>query len=514
MGWFDDEDSSDEEEKKQQTATGVSDIQQAEDPLDAYMNALQADVSSAPRPERLDIQQEEENDEESTRGEEESKQDTAPQLFVPPECWKESVFKVPFSPLPDSNEAQSWRKANLVKVMGHACPPAPLLSVQTPPLQTLTLPSTPTSIQAQSWPLLLEGCSVRLTSATGQGKTLAYAVPAALHALHQASPTTILPSPSVLVLVPTRELALQIHKVFESLTNHDFVTKAVLGGQGTYKLRQEWKHYKSTLPLVVVATPGRLLDLCSRTKPVLSLNHVSMFILDEVDRLLQQGFGEQLRQIQSRIRPDVQKVQVSATWSRRMQERFGNDLVRVSVGRTGASSAHVDQQVVCVPGMDEKISWLRELLPVLQQVGRTLVFVATRDGCERLKNSLPTDTLIETLHGDKHQATRVAALKTFTKMEGSILIATDVAARGLDISNVTSVVNYDPPKNWDTYVHRIGRAGRLSQEDDQQLGTAYTLLTDADASFANTLKSVWERDGRLIPDDLEGVASSNRKRPR
>jgi superfamily II DNA/RNA helicase len=294
-----------------------------------------------------------------------------------------------------------------------------------------------------------------------------------------------------------------------------------------------------------VATPGRLLDVIatkqqqeqtnSQKNKGLSLERTTMVVLDECDRLLHMGFANQVTQILQNIRPDRQTLMLSATMSRRIETvaqewlsgggksgigHATTDYVRIAVGRTGQSSLHVQQHVMVVPDEAAKLSWLQQMLPVLCGVGRTLVFSATKDGCEKLASELQLGDEITciTLHGDKHQTDRNAALRKFIKQQKVILIATDVASRGLDIPQVTTVVNYDPPKNLDVHVHRVGRAGRLSAnkngEEEQQPkeGTAYTLLrTPKDADIGHVLLGALEREDRPIPDELRALAKLSRQ---
>jgi ATP-dependent RNA helicase DDX42 len=165
-----------------------------------------------------------------------------------------------------------------------------------------------------------------------------------------------------------------------------------------------------------------------------------------------------------------------------------------------------------LPSYQAKKEWLLEMLPILSQVGRTLVFVATRNECEELalimreKQSLQ----VETLHGEKHQSDRNASLRAFSNGENTALIATDVAARGLDVQNVSTVVSFDPAKNLDAHVHRIGRAGRLSK-DKQNKGVAYTLLTPKNADFAHVLVNAFQREGRDVSSELQALAEKSRR---
>lgn len=373
----------------------------------------------------------------------------------------------------------------------------------------------PTAVQSQTIPVVLAGKDALVTAATGQGKTLAYVWPIAVHLADQPILRADENGPLALVLVPTRELAIQVQKQAKPmLAAVKCTTKVVIGGQGKYILQQELK--RSGGVELVVATPGRLLDTLSDKKG-LSLRRVTFLVLDEADKMLQMGFEVQVRQILSQIRRDRQTLLLSATMGRRMEtvatEWLQRDYVRISVGRTGESSRNVEQHVMVLPNEDAKRAFLLEMLPIFQDVGRTIVFVATREGCETLatlvRKRLP-EFAVDTLHGDKHQSDRNAALRAFTKGRIAVMIATDVAARGLDVPQVATVLNFDPGKNLDGHVHRIGRAGRL-KDNEQQTGSAYTLLTPRNADFAHVLRGAFEREGRVVSPELLELAQKSRQ---
>lgn len=404
--------------------------------------------------------------------------------------------------------------------------------------------TTPTLVQSQTLPVALSGWDALITAATGQGKTLAYLWPMIVHLRHQAPLQTEHNEhgPLGLVLVPTRELALQVQKQAKPMllaasgtgtadnTNNNrkppslLTCRAVIGGQGKYLLRQELK--KAGGVHLVVATPGRLLDVVSDRKG-LSLHRVTMVVLDEADKMLQMGFETQVRLVLQQIRPDRQTLLLSATMGKRMEAVASEWLssssskatpaIRISVGRTGEASQNVQQHVMVVPNEAAKDTFLMEMLPILSQVGRTVVFVATRENCERLASLVRATpamatTAVLTLHGDKHQSDRTAAVRAFTKGDVTVLIATDVAGRGLDIPNICTVLSFDPAKNLDSHVHRVGRAGRLSKEtSQQQIGSSYTLLTPKNADFALVLYNAFEREGREVSPELKQLALSSRR---
>lgn len=201
---------------------------------------------------------------------------------------------------------------------------------------------------------------------------------------------------------------------------------------------------------------------------------------------------------------------------------------RVAIGRTGASSEHVDSHVMILPSHSAKVQWLMEMIPVLVPLGRCLVFVATRAECENLSSLVKkspslvggeggSTTTIVSIHGDKDQRDRNLAISQFKKNQRSILIATDVASRGLDIPDVTVVVNFDAAKNIDAHVHRVGRAGRLRKESSDgsgghfQRGVAYTLLTSKNANFAASLADAFDREGREISQELANLCNKSNR---
>ena len=385
----------------------------------------------------------------------------------------------------------------------------------------------PTPVQSQTLPVALSGKDAVITSSTGSGKTLAYLWPVLVHIANQPPLVRSVnrhnksenedTGPIGLVLVPTRELAIQVHKQAARMLPHILPkahSKAVIGGHGRYVLLQELKRCGGVE--LVIATPGRFLDVLSESKG-LRLNRITFCVLDEADKMLQMGFEQQVRKILEGIRRDRQTLLLSATMGRKVEQAAKEwllpDAVRISVGRTGQSSQHVQQHVMVLPNDSAKREFLMEMLPSFADVGRTLVFVATRDGCEDIAGLIrersPT-ICVDTLHGDKHQSSRNAALKAFSRGELKVLIATDVASRGLDVPSVATVVNFDAAKNLDSHVHRCGRAGRLSK-DSQKTGAAYTLLTRKDADFAHVLKDAFVREDRDVGEDLIELASLSRR---
>jgi ATP-dependent RNA helicase DDX42 len=384
--------------------------------------------------------------------------------------------------------------------------------------------TTPTLVQAQTLPIAMSGLDCLITASTGQGKTLAYIWPICVHLKNQPLLQPTETGPLALVLVPTRELALQVQKQAKPMLNAVQVggrplrCRAVIGGQGKYMLTQELK--KTGGIELVIATPGRLLDVVSDTKG-LSLKRITILVLDEADKMLHMGFEQQVNQLLQQIRPDRQTMMLSATMGSRIEKVAAewlnaNRAIRICVGRTGEVSENVDQHIMVLPSESAKESFLIEMLPILKEIGRIIVFVSTRIKCEHLAElvrSRASNLPVVTLHGDKHQTDRTTAVRDFSKGKIKVLIATDVAARGLDIPNVQTVLSFDPAKDLDSHVHRLGRAGRLSKETNRNSsGSAYTLLTKSNADFAHVLVGSLRRQGKDVTSELELLAGTSRRK--
>ena len=382
--------------------------------------------------------------------------------------------------------------------------------------------TTPTLVQSQTLGVALCGKDAIVTATTGSGKTLSYLFPIVSHLManHCSASTSRSADNSssrALVLVPTRELALQVEQIAKSMfAKLPLTALAITGGNmGRYQLSQK---LQSTKPHCVIATPGRLLDVLNsqqKLKKAWLLPNITLLVMDEADKMIEMGFANQVTQVLQNLRPDRQSLLVSATFDSRLQRRcqeWMHDPCRISVGKTGESSKHVIQHAICLPNSQAKIDFLKESLPAFVGVGRTLVFCSTRQGVEDVAKELRPVLPVETLHGDRHLTDRKASLKAFTKGDIKVLVATDVAGRGLDIPQVSTVINFDPPKNWNTHVHRIGRAGRMSAKDDQQEGSAYTLMLPSNVEFAKAMIREYKREARPIPPEIQKLASHQTKR--
>jgi superfamily II DNA/RNA helicase len=307
----------------------------------------------------------------------------------------------------------------------------------------------PTQIQDQAIPHIIQGSDVLGIANTGTGKTAAFVLPIINKILHD-------PSQRVIILSPTRELALQTKEEFRSFTLGlpIYITLAIGGAY----LREQIVKIKRD-PHVIIGTPGRILDLSKRK--VINFSKMTVVVLDEVDRMLDMGFISDIRSIINQIPPSRQTLFFSATLDRRVEpltHEFLNNPVKISIKSQDASS-HVDQDVLRVPRYAKEQAL--EQLVSQPDFKKVLVFGSTQMIVEKLSTSLSQKGFkAQGLHGGKRQYQRQQIVTNFRENKINILVATDVAARGLDISDITHVINFDEPNNYQEYIHRIGRTGR------------------------------------------------------
>ncbi|GHU06915.1 hypothetical protein FACS189431_0610 [Alphaproteobacteria bacterium] len=311
--------------------------------------------------------------------------------------------------------------------------------------------TTPTAIQDQAIQPILDGRDVVGLANTGTGKTAAFLLPLIEKISGQPS------QPTVLVMAPTRELAIQINEELKEFSRGMRIFSAlIVGGTNIDRQIRELKRGQH----FIIGTPGRLKDLINRR--VLHLDTVQYLVLDEADRMLDMGFVNDIRSIVERVKKDRQTLFFSATITndiRRLINDFLRDPVEVSV-RTADTSQNVDQDVVYAGSKEEKISKLVNMLSD-EEFEKILVFGETKYGVQRLSDNLSKQGITSVaIHGNKSQSQRQRALKDFKDNSARVMVATDVAARGLDIPNVTHVINFDQPATYEDYIHRIGRTGR------------------------------------------------------
>jgi superfamily II DNA/RNA helicase len=310
----------------------------------------------------------------------------------------------------------------------------------------------PFPIQTLVAPDALAGRDVLARSRTGSGKTLAFALPI----VERLTPSGR--SPSALILAPTRELASQVTEEFRAIADvRHLQVAAVYGGVGIGPQAKKARHAD-----IVVATPGRLLDLVARK--LLRLDRVRICVLDEADRMLDMGFLPDVTRILELLRPDRQTMLFSATLDGevgRLATRFTRRPARHELGEEGVRVTDAIHRFIAVPHPDKTRALVRELAA---DRGLTLVFVRTKRGADRLARNLRTQGFrVGSLHGGMTQPQRERALGHFASGQHDVLVATDVAARGLDLEGITHVVNFDPPADEKAYVHRIGRTARAGR---------------------------------------------------
>jgi superfamily II DNA/RNA helicase len=310
---------------------------------------------------------------------------------------------------------------------------------------------TPSAIQDQAIPHIIEGRDVIGLANTGTGKTAAFLLPI----IERQSGITL--RPSVLIIAPTRELAQQIDEEFRIFSKGlGLYSTLIVGGVNADRQIRDLKRR----PHVIIGTPGRLKDLMQRR--VLQLKNMTTLVLDEADRMLDMGFLPDIRQIIGEMPAERQTLFFSATITPEISalvNTFLKDPVTVSV-RTAETAEHVEQDVIESRDKAHKLEILTEMLSQ-PEYEKVLVFGETKFGVQRLSDHLDNSGIPSAaIHGNKNQSQRQRALKQFKDERVRVLVATDVAARGLDIPNVTHVINFDTPQTYEDYVHRIGRTGR------------------------------------------------------
>ena len=319
---------------------------------------------------------------------------------------------------------------------------------------------TPTPIQTQAIPPLLLGRDLLGIAQTGTGKTAAFALPTIQYLENDPRPRAIR-SIRVLVLSPTRELAAQIAKSFQDYSRHmKICVETAFGG---VPINRQIRALTAGVD-VLVATPGRLIDLIEQR--AVTLRNVEIFVLDEADQMLDLGFIEPLKRIDKMLPKERQSLFFSATMPKAIAElgaRFLNDPVRVAVTPVASTAERVSQYATFVNQAEKQA--LLTLSLAAEPIDRALVFSRTKHGADRIVKHLHAANIgCAAIHGNKSQPQRTQALQAFRKGEIKILVATDIAARGIDVSGVSHVYNFDMPNVPEQYVHRIGRTARAGAE--------------------------------------------------
>ncbi|CAD0046877.1 unnamed protein product [Aureobasidium pullulans] len=372
-------------------------------------------------------------------------------------------------------EVDEFRKTHQIAIQGKNVPK---------PVETFDEAGFPGYVinESQGWPMALSGRDVVGIAETGSGKTLTYCLPSIVHINAQPllSPGD---GPIVLILAPTRELAVQIQAEVNKFGKSSRIRNTCVYG-GVPKGQQIRDLARGVE--VCIATPGRLIDMLESGKT--NLRRVTYLVLDEADRMLDMGFEPQIRKIISQIRPDRQTCMWSATWPkevRALAQDFQHDFIQVNVGSMDLSANHrITQVVEVVSEFEKRDKMIKHLEKIMEDKdNKCLIFTGTKRVADEITRFLRQDGWPAlSIHGDKQQQERDWVLNEFKQGKSPIMVATDVASRGIDVRNITHVLNYDYPNNSEDYIHRIGRTGRAGA-----MGTAITFFTTENSKQARDL---------------------------
>jgi ATP-dependent RNA helicase DDX5/DBP2 len=407
-------------------------------------------------------------------------------------------------------DVTKWRKENVVDTKGLELP-KPILNFDLVPFPESVKKllkgkyTQPTPIQAQAWPIAMSGKDLVGSAETGSGKTMAFLLPIfqqissvrakKITEVEQAKPIS-------LVVAPTRELVKQIYtesleysRLFNTFVHY------VHGGQGN---RMSQGRGLLNNPKLIIGTPGRIIDFIEEN--CLSLESVNSLVLDEADRMFEMGFEEQLKMILSQVRPDRQVMMFSATWPKKVSflaREYFKDYIHINVGPEDLSAnKNVSQKFEFIP-VHKKVDTLVDIIKK-NEGKKVLVFCSTKVGCTELSYILKSNNVrCGEIHGDKTQIHRENILDDLKTGKIKVLVATDVAARGIDIKDINIVINFDFPKRIEDYVHRIGRTGRAGR-----LGDSITFFTPMDGQYAVELINTLKQSGQPIPEQLRTLSNN------
>ncbi|XP_070585124.1 ATP-dependent RNA helicase DDX42 isoform X1 [Erythrolamprus reginae] len=360
----------------------------------------------------------------------------------------------------------------------------------------------PTPIQCQGIPVALSGRDMIGIAKTGSGKTAAFIWPMLIHIMDQKE---LEPGdgPIAVIVCPTRELCQQIHAECKRFGKaYNLRSVAVYGGGSMWEQAKALQEGAE----IVVCTPGRLIDHVK--KKATNLQRVTYLVFDEADRMFDMGFEYQVRSVASHVRPERQTLLFSATFRKKI-EKLARDIlidpIRVVQGDIGEANEDITQIVEILSSGPNKWNWLTGHLVEFTSSGSVLLFVTKKANAEELANNLKQEGhSLGLLHGDMDQSERNKVISDFKKGAFPVLVATDVAARGLDIPSIKTVINYDVARDIDTHTHRIGRTGRAGEK-----GVAYTLLTQKDSNFAGDLVRNLEGANQQVSKELLDLAMQN-----
>ncbi|XP_046672913.1 probable ATP-dependent RNA helicase DDX46 isoform X1 [Homalodisca vitripennis] len=358
----------------------------------------------------------------------------------------------------------------------------------------------PTPIQAQAIPAIMSGRDLIGIAKTGSGKTLAFVLPMLRHIMDQP-PLEANDGPIALIMTPTRELCMQIGKETRKFTKSlNLHVVCVYGGTGISEQIAELKRGAE----IIVCTPGRMIDmLAANSGRVTNLKRVTYIVLDEADRMFDMGFEPQVMRIIDNIRPDRQTVMFSATFPRQMEalaRRILTKPIEIQVGGRSVVCKEVEQHCVVLEE-DQKFLKLLELLGHYQDMGSVIVFVDKQENADALlKDLMKASYPCMSLHGGIDQYDRDSTIVDFKAGKVKLLIATSVAARGLDVKHLILVVNYDCPNHYEDYVHRCGRTGRAGNK-----GYAYTFVTPEQERYSGEIIRAFELASVPVPEPLRAL---------
>ena len=356
--------------------------------------------------------------------------------------------------------------------------------------------TAPTPVQAGAIPAALLGQDILASAQTGSGKTLGFLLPLVLKIMNN-------PGSKALVLLPTRELAMQVQDTLTKLTNRmqGFNPILIMGGDSMFKQLGRLK----TNPNIIIGTPGRICDHLNRR--TLHLANVNFFVLDEMDRMLDMGFTQQLEMIYEQLQGERQTLMFSATMPanvERLTKKYLKNPVRISLGNSLQAAKEIKQENIMVPSQDK---FARLEMELDERQGSIIVFAKTKHGVDKLVAKLSQNNHnVEAIHGGLAQRKRERVIHAFRGEKVRILIATDVAARGIDVPHVKHVINYDLPQCGEDYIHRIGRTGRAGVE-----GTAVTFVAPEDNRRWREIQHFMQAKDGSAPVKFEGHSSKGGK---
>ena len=353
--------------------------------------------------------------------------------------------------------------------------------------------SIPTPVQVKAIPLILKRKDVLGSAQTGTGKTAAFAIPIIQHLYHDKTRNAERPRTKALVITPTRELAIQIGESFSTYGRYTNIRNTVIFG-GVKQGPQEVAVRKGVD--VLVATPGRLLDLINQG--IITLKHVEYFVLDEADRMLDMGFIHDIKKIIALLPQKRQSLFFSATMPKnivKLSQSILHKPVKVEVAPQSSTADTIQQKVYYTNKADKKDLLVHILKD--ESINQVLLFSRTKHGADKIARNLKKKNInAAAIHGDKAQNQRLKALEGFKAGKTRVLVATDIAARGIDIEKLSYVINYDIPNESETYVHRIGRSGRAGLS-----GNAISLCEPEENAFLKSIEKLIKKQIHIVKDN-------------